>query len=123
FGPGIPNNGGLFRSSNEGDTWEFVPSPGFNIIGLALSEKGYILVSFQDAPFSSIEVSTNDGVSWYGIDSIVGKIRDVAISQNGTMYSSWSRWGGIQRSTDNGESWTQLTNNNITTEAGTYPLV
>jgi autotransporter-associated beta strand protein len=73
------NNGQLFKSTDAGLTWSFVPGVAFFIFTFALDplKPGRIVVG----TVSNVRESLDGGASWISLNAPIGDIRDVAIAR------------------------------------------
>ena len=106
-------SGGLFKSANDGESWELCENDiGYSLVySLAVSPNGAIFAgTFYDGVFRS----TDNGNSWTQLGSNVYFIvRALAIKSDGIIFAgdteSESGGGGsVYRSTNNGDSWIKL---------------
>ena len=124
-----PNNNNLlivgydeiYRSFTAGDMWDSISynvSGGKSVkaIALAASDQNYIYAS----TYTTIKVTTDGGVSWesikYGLPNI--NITDIAVSSSNpdhiwVTFSEYSAAHKVYESTDRGETWTNITGNNL----------
>src|SRR4030095_12670663 len=94
----LPGSSGMARSTDDGNTWQIVPSPIANGGETIVSDNAIIV-----AEDNFIWRSTDDGVSW----DVVEQFALTGISsfaKAGTKLFGAARTG-IQTSTDNGASW------------------
>ncbi len=95
---------GIFRSSDEGITWENVQS-GYWVWTVAIDDNDNIYVGTSS---HGVIKSTDNGDSW--IDLSVGAasndFRDIVIRDNAIYASSWG--GGVLKSTDDGATWENI---------------
>src|SRR4029453_118179 len=94
----LPNNSGIARSTDNGNTWQIVPSIITNAGESIVSDNAIIV-----AEDNFIWRSTDDGVSWDVVEQFaltgIG-----SFAKAGTKLFGAARTG-IQTSTDNGASW------------------
>jgi photosystem II stability/assembly factor-like uncharacterized protein len=114
----VCTDGGIFRSKDNGLTWENVTQGLRNIYITALTASGTTLYSGMNSYTygHGIFKSTNNGFSWLRINKDSLDITSIAATGT-TIFAAHSK--GILRSTDNGKSWqrahTGMTDTNITT--------
>src|SRR4030095_3247714 len=95
----LPGKSGIARSTNDGNTWQIVPSPIANAGETIVSDNAIIV-----AEHNFIWRSTDDGLSWDVVEQFaLTGIRSFA--KAGTKLFGAARTG-IQTSTDNGARWT-----------------
>lgn len=109
---------GIYKSSNNGLSW--VPSfsglPGDGVMSFASNAQGELF-----AIADSLYVSNDNGENWLMLHLPVSKatLNSVEISSNGDIFvigtakSDFSEYGILLRSTDNGLSWSELTNKRV----------
>lgn len=117
------NDGQLFRSNDEGLTWQRL-KPGVNAIGHSLgiihfdTERANVIYigavqikdAVSDAAGGAIFVSTDGGESWREIEAMRGRsIRGFVQSVNDTNLLLVAARDGIYRSKDRGTSWERIT--------------
>jgi photosystem II stability/assembly factor-like uncharacterized protein len=92
---------GIFRSSDNGDTWNQINSglPSFNIFALAIDTSEYIFATIYGG--YGVYRSTDNGESWE--PSLSSSVRRVATNSDGHIFAIGNK---IYRSTDHGENWT-----------------
>jgi photosystem II stability/assembly factor-like uncharacterized protein len=97
----IGTQGGIYESSNNGDSWSATPYGNYNV--LDISSHDNTLLAFRQGVLSR---STDFGQSWTEITNGISPW-DVM-----TFTTSGSRWflgaGGVHMSTDDGVSWTDI---------------
>lgn len=98
---------GIFRSTNNGDSWTFIAGPGG---ALTINDSGDMFV-YGDAIYRS----TNQGVDWDLVDDAYS-VTNLVISSIGNLYASTS-YEGILCSRDNGDTWKPL-NEGLTARFG-----
>jgi photosystem II stability/assembly factor-like uncharacterized protein len=105
--------GGVYRSTNNGNSWLSVKSGGYN--GFKKANNGRILLlGLGGFLGSAISTSDDGGQTWVasisGIDpSSSGNvsIEDASLSPNGTIYIVSRQNRGVYASTDNGNTWVE----------------
>ncbi|HET6272823.1 MAG TPA: T9SS type A sorting domain-containing protein [Bacteroidota bacterium] len=90
---------GIFRSTNNGTTWEHIGAPHWSFICIAVSFNGIILAGHS----GGILRSTDDGLHWLEVRPIPYSGIAVAVAPLGQVFASIG--GVIHRSTDDGASW------------------
>lgn len=127
--------GGLYRSSDNGETWDHIGLNGEFIWSFAVQPDGNLLIGIGGGIFRG----SRDGTGWQQILSIDTAVRALALGTNGNIIAGStqndypSESGQIFRSTDNGETWAQsntglratgvralLTDRDATIYAGTW---
>ncbi|MCK9408301.1 MAG: T9SS type A sorting domain-containing protein [Bacteroidetes bacterium] len=114
---------GIFRSSNEGETWERLGSTtSFLVTTLAITSQG---VLFAGSSNVGIFRSTDNGMQWTPkntamFDSLVSNL---VVNAKDIIYTSTSM--GVFFSTNNGDTWISITGtmgrvNYLTLDAGHY---
>lgn len=108
--------GGIYRSINEGASWDALPSPNatvWSLLALQTSSSSFNLLAGTDA---GVYLSASSGSSWNATSGLAGKIvyglaRNPA---NGDLFAATSG-SGVYRSADGGASWnpTALTNGSV----------
>ena len=101
------NDGGIYRSSNNGLSWEQVNT------GLTNKDVRSLIVSgstlFAGTSGGGVYRSDNNGSSWeqvnMGLTSI--SVTSLTVSGNGTIFAG-TFGGGLYRSSNNGSSWEQV---------------
>jgi len=103
--------GGIFRSTDFGDSW--VPAntglASMDVRALVLSETNLFAGTYGDGVYRS----TNSGSSWTPVDSGLTDLFMTTLvvspeEAGGTNLLAGTYYGGVFRSTDNGTSWTRL---------------
>jgi photosystem II stability/assembly factor-like uncharacterized protein len=98
--------GGVFRSTDNGDTWTRTTfSYGFPLRMSIDSSGGLLVATFHDG--AGIIRSTDDGETWSAIGPIAGAdMNSLAVNANGHIFAGTGSWDcKVYRSTDNGLSW------------------
>ena len=102
--------GGVFKSSNNGQTWNQINSGLTDtcVTCFAFSSNGHI---FAGTWSQGIFRSTDDGQSWMAVNTGLTKlsppgIRAIGVSATGMVF--FAKSGGVFRSTDEGMSWTNV---------------
>ncbi len=110
-----PNAGGVYRSFDQGDTWELSGMIDHGIYSFAIDIDSNLLAGVHVAPFSSspgIYRCTDQGIIWENIYN-QAYIGPVVVDPFGGIYAGLSAtmgnpgWG-IRFSDDNGITWTNL---------------
>lgn len=118
------DGGGIFRSTNDGDTWTDIGLRGLHVLSFAFNGGGHI---FAGTIFDGVFRSTDNGDTWTQMnmgltntgspDDPRYTVSSLAINSNGHLFAGTGEYiqrfkgDGIFRSTDNGESWTQVSPN------------
>jgi len=108
----IGTNGGLFRSTNNGETWTLTSLTNSGVTTIFISSEGYILAG---ADGKGLFRSMDNGESWRPINNGLTSfgISDIAMNSAGDFFAGTNSgvcFGGncsfgMFRSTDNGQSW------------------
>lgn len=119
-----PQVGGLFRSSDYGETWSSIlPDIGANGNILAMLCLGDTIFASLWMTDASVVRSTDNGQTWdivFFIANSTSYISDIIISNSGTIYLGNKTYsegmGGVYKSEDGGNSWefTGLLNYQVT---------
>jgi len=98
--------GGVFRSTNKGDSWTAVNTglTSTSVSALAINSSGNIFAGTNGGVFRS----TNNGDSWTAVNTGLTNtnVLDLAINSNGHIFAGTGV--GVFRSTNNGDSWTAV---------------
>ena len=105
---------GVFRSTNNGDSWTEVITglPNFLVVSsLAINSSGHIFAGVSGGVFRS----TNNGDSWTAVNNGLADfdVNTLAINASGHIFVGTAgtyvggvfQFGGVYRSTDDGNSW------------------
>jgi photosystem II stability/assembly factor-like uncharacterized protein len=115
---GIEGNG-VFRSTDNGNTWTQSGLAGLFIWDLAINSSGHIFAGTMN---QGVWRSTNNGDSWTqindGFNSLDNTVNSLSVNSFGHIYAG--SVNSIYRSTNNGNSWTAINSPNYN---GFYPLV
>jgi photosystem II stability/assembly factor-like uncharacterized protein len=115
---GIEGNG-VFRSTDNGNTWTQSGLAGLFIWDLAINSSGHIFAGTMN---QGVWRSTNNGDSWTqindGFNSLNNTVNSLSVNSFGHIYAG--SVNSIYRSTNNGNSWTAINSPNYN---GFYPLV
>ncbi len=121
---GFGDGGGVYRSFDNGDTWEHVGLHNKYISSLAVSSTGVLFAGSRgDHEYGGGGVfrSENNGITWEKVAYNVW-VTSIAIDPNDVLYIGCTLehggQGGVFRSLDNGKSW-EL----IVSGMGNYPNV
>jgi photosystem II stability/assembly factor-like uncharacterized protein len=126
---------GLYHSSDNGDSWNKVPSPSpdydFNVYEIYVTKKDHIWIGNADHP-DILHRSTNNGETWeIKKNGYIGvECWAIGENKNGILFAgNADGFGGIFKSTDDGENWEFsgnvypliiATDSNNVTYAGTF---
>ncbi len=110
---------GIFRSTDDGNTWTQSGLADLVIWDLAINSSGHIFAGTMN---QGVWRSINNGDSWTqindGFNSLDNTVNSLAIDSLGRIYAG--SVNSIYRSTNNGNSWTAINSPNYN---GFYPLV
>lgn len=101
---------GIFRSTEDGNTWQQINSglSNTNVLSLAINPSGHLSAGTTEG---KVFLSTNNGDSWTlrsnGLPN--ADIDLIGINSKGHLFALPRYWP-IYRSTDNGANWTAITN-------------
>ena len=110
---GTYQNGGVYRSTDDGDSWEHVIT-GLtcgNVVSLAVNASGELFAGTTGCG-TGVYRSTDDGQHWDLVDDGLAStdVTALAVAPNGHVFagtvSQFGSGGGVFRSTDNGDTWT-----------------
>ncbi len=94
--------GGVYLSSDTGETWEFKGLLGKPIYSIAIDSLNNVFAGTT----CKIYKSTDYGESWYQVDHTLGNMISLAAAPNGLMFAgTGTNIGYLLRSMDYGESW------------------
>lgn len=115
---------GIWKSTNKGNSWENLAyAQKFSYIQkLAIDKNGHLYAATLE---HGIQKSTNGGASFSKVlgiskQSYTDHMSDLEITSNGHIYASAGvkQEGGLYKSTNNGSTWTKLTNGLPSTDVG-----
>ena len=102
-----PNSTGMYRSTNNGDSWTTVNN------GLTDLRIFSIVVSgtniFAATPTGGVFLSTNNGDSWIPVGLASQGVKALAVSGS-NLFAGASYYSGVYLSTNNGTNWTTVNN-------------
>jgi len=105
---------GLFRSTNEGSSWDRVGFTSRSVYALKVHTNGDIYAGTANG---SVYKSIDNGLNWALSDTMgpAMNFQALGITNNGVILSGISpnvffAFGGVRRSTDNGSTWTAANN-------------
>ncbi len=106
---GTPNGGGVFKSSNDGESWTMI-SNGLpinqSISAIAVASNGSLFCASD-----KLYQSTDNGGTWSSLPNSPEAPSTITIASNGNLYvGTGSLKSGVHRSNDGGTSWTQISN-------------
>jgi hypothetical protein len=109
----LGSNGGLWRSSDDGQTWEAVrPEPVLALTG-DIRGRFYLVPAPAEGPEGRLLWESMDGgLSWQPVAPVPeGEIAGLMAhpTKADTLFL-WRRWGGLLRSTDGGRTWQRRDN-------------
>jgi len=99
--------GGLFYSTDNGESWSLTGLTDVNVSSLAINDSGNIFAGAYYAPSSGVFISTDNGNTWTQLNNGLtnSNVRCLAINQSGDIFAG--TYGEVFRSTDNGNNWVQ----------------
>lgn len=107
----LPSDGHIFRSTDNGNSWEqIVFTPGIPIGPITVAPNNHVFTVGEGIIFRS----TDDGMSWKQVYNTPDWIDGFAISPKGELIAGTESSGAtgdtsiILRSTNDGDTWTQL---------------
>jgi len=109
---------GIFRTSNNGNSWTNVSFVYSNVRGLAVTPDGAILA----ATGSDIVRSSDAGATWTETNTHL-MAHDFAVNPNGSSIFACSFSSGVFKSTDGGVTWAEANNNLTELEVNTVATV
>jgi photosystem II stability/assembly factor-like uncharacterized protein len=95
--------GGVFRSFDSGDTWEYCGLTNNYISSLAINSNGLLFAGSDGGEFGVFR-SDNNGDTWVHVKNNV-RVTGIAITPDNVVYISG---GGVSRSFDSGDTWEQI---------------
>jgi photosystem II stability/assembly factor-like uncharacterized protein len=104
-----PTGGSLYRSTDNGSSWDNVTGVwnGYGILALNTTRTGDIYVGLSGG--GGAYRSTNNGTTWTQIRSAL-QVECIDINDHGYIFLGASTGEGAYRSTDNGTSWISINN-------------
>ncbi len=103
--------GGVFRSTDNGESWSPTALTDYNVGSLTTNLSGHIFagaIEIYPGLDSRVFRSTNNGASWTDVGfTDTSYVRSFAINSKGYVFAG-TYYRGVFRSTDNGESWRQI---------------
>ena len=104
-------SGGIRRSTDDGQTWEFLNIASSNIGNLAINDSNQIFASEEWRLNNSVHKSTDNGNSWIQCYLTGGRMRALHISKEQYIYAG-NDDGVFFKSTDNGVNWNSVSVSN-----------
>jgi hypothetical protein len=102
------NSGGVFRSTDNGNTWTAINAglPSYDVYAIASDANGYLYVGTDGG---GVFRSTDNGGTWAAINTglLCNWFRCFAINSSGRLFAGGDACGAY-RLADNGTSWTAL---------------
>lgn len=104
--------GGVYRSIDEGITWELVYDDGYQgILSIEIDDNGQIYAGSSNG-LQPMVISTNNGSSWSSYNAPFGyngNVTEIECVNEVVFISRWESGGGVLfRTSDNGNSWDSL---------------
>ena len=109
--------GGIFCSTNKGESWEQVLPSNTENISIATGPNDEIVAVGADGYYNFIKISTDDGITWNDISYGTGGAYSAAINSAGDIFVT--RNGGVDRKLANDTVWT----NCIGAVSGSPPVI
>ena len=109
--------GGIFCSTNKGESWEQVLPSNTENISIATGPNDEIVAVGADGYYNFIKISTDDGITWNDISYGTGGAYSAAINYAGDIFVT--RNGGVDRKLANDTVWT----NCIGAGTGSPPVI
>jgi ligand-binding sensor domain-containing protein len=95
---------GVQRSTNNGESWAQITT------GLTNEGVGGLLIDDKDDIFASTNwymyISTDDGATWGVMNGAPTMVFSLVITKAGYVFAGG--WGGVYRTTNNGNNWTEM---------------
>ncbi len=105
---------GLYRSTDDGQTWEYISAPFGeanqlqDVVVDTVNDYVYATAFhqfYQTPTYNKVFRSDDDGVTWTQVDSVGGISLSMGIDSHGNVYSARQP---TARSTDHGATWTDI---------------
>lgn len=104
---------GVYRSTNNGDSWSLFAFQDISINDIALDASDQLYITIDESDSSHVLYKTTDGgSSWQSLETPYADFSTISIGKNGELFL---RQDQTYRSTDNGVTWKSI--------AVTYPNV
>ncbi len=103
----LHQGGSLYRSTNNGNTWTQVETGNDEYSRTRQRANGDVFSAQGFNHPTSLAMSANDGVTWTQLNVPQGMGFDVNFNSKGHVFLA-SETGELQRSTDNGQTWTHI---------------
>lgn len=95
--------GGIYRSFDDGQSWEYLAFVDKNILSIEFDINGDL---YCGTAYGRIYKSTDFGETWEEVYNDIMHVRVIKSHPNGFMFAGGdANWSGILRSTDFGETW------------------
>jgi hypothetical protein len=94
--------GGVYRSFDSGDTWEYCGLTNNYISSMAINSNGVLFAGSDGGEFGVFR-SDNNGDTWVHKNNVL--VTAIAITPDNVVYISG---GGVSRSFDSGDTWEQI---------------
>jgi len=102
------DGGGIFRSINNGDDWNFAGLPNVDVQSFLVDSMGHVYAGTAEGVFRS----DDNGINWSDFNNGLSNvdITSMVVGWNNIIFAG-TYGGGIFRSLDSGNNWTQVGNN------------
>lgn len=100
----FPNAGGLFKSSDNGETWEYIGLQGYQIKNLEINSQGDVFIGARDMGTYAIYHDNPEEIIL--LHEAVNE--GLVLNSVGHIYAGTEWPNGIMRSTDNGTSFSYI---------------
>jgi hypothetical protein len=105
-------SGGIRKTTNDGNSWEFINIESSNIGNLAINNSDYIFALEEYNLYNAVNKSTDNGNSWNRYSTNGGRIRSLDIGPEGNIYAGNDE-GLFFKSTNDGLNWDTITITNV----------
>ncbi|MCG2760387.1 MAG: T9SS type A sorting domain-containing protein [Candidatus Delongbacteria bacterium] len=97
------NGGGIYRSFDDGDTWEWYPEQ-FFVSTMGVDSKGRIFAGCYDKIIRSID----NGETWQNMLDLSSHPGSMLINRDDEIFVGFDEYSAVLRSSDNGETWDNI---------------